>query len=709
MATEKLIPMKNNSARPTSAPTQTRDPFNISGLMSGLEGTGQTEEIEKQKGKNAESLAKLQGEIQQRLQQQQLAMQQSLQQQQLAMQMQLQQQNQQWRSPFEAAGLTGYYNGQMTLANTQFQVQAGQSQQTIDIQREIQRGELELARLTQQQRNAIDSGNLQLAREIQTRQVALQEKQEQNQQALQQAQLELNRSTISGQMQGGGLTEEARQARMREAIERGQLSLQEAQTMGYNANGQMTEQARATRVQEELSREQAQVQRMIAEGQLTQQQAQMMGYDSNGNLTEAARAARVAEIDRRSTMSGYLSNGQMTEQARAARIDEELRRTDLTEQQRQALERERRALAEQSGFMENGQLTEGARATRMRELMDRGAQMGVVLDPNTGMAIGQTEAARQFNATNSLEIQRLNANTGLEQQRITNQNTQANNQLGLQYAEVQARLAQNPEDYFVANALQRSGGAQNAMGFLRDLNTPGAGANAGFRSAMNQLPQTASMQSIAGQTPQPQMFPGMPRPEFRGDEAIRPMGVSATPGGAPGADPGGAPGADPGLVDPVPVQNQTSYQNEGAQGSSALVDPVPTSSAPSPSLQGASQAYQGKPAAFTTTMHKSTSENMRPVQATGMPPGANSPVPTFGAAQSSMRAPVDTAQQRLQTMQPIFQAGAHKLNSGFMESMNSVEKGLFNAGLKASGMNAQDFDTQYKRSRLQTGVGANQI
>jgi hypothetical protein len=66
----------------------------------------------------------------------------------------------------------------------------------------------------------------------------------------------------------------------------------------------------------------------------------------------------------------------------------------------------------------------------------------------------------------------------------------------------------------------------------------------------------------------------------------------------------------------------------------------------------------------------------------------------------------DLAQQRLAAYAPIFQAGAHKLAPGTMEAMTPTEKGLFQSAANASGINPDDFEAQYRRSRLMTNANA---
>lgn len=128
---------------------------------------------------------------------------------------------------------------------------------------------------------------------------------------------------------------------------------------------------------------------------------------------------------------------------------------------------------------------------------------------------------------------------------------------------------------------------------------------------------------------------------------------------------------------------------------------------PSPSLtQAQAASATGAPAAYTTAMHQAPAlQNALGAaqQQIAAQPFAEGPrAPT----QQQVAQYGQEAAGRLANIQPIFQAGAHKLAPGALESMTPTERGLFSSAAKASGIRPEDFEQQYKRSRLQTNVSA---
>ena len=63
----------------------------------------------------------------------------------------------------------------------------------------------------------------------------------------------------------------------------------------------------------------------------------------------------------------------------------------------------------------------------------------------------------------------------------------------------------------------------------------------------------------------------------------------------------------------------------------------------------------------------------------------------------------------MQIQNRVIKPGAHKLAPGTMEGWSDTEKGLVTSAIKASGLNPADFEQQYNRAKLQTGVSATQI
>lgn len=341
-----------------------------------------------------------------------------------------------------------------------------------------------------------------------------------------------------------------------------------------------------------------------------------------------------AEIQRRTLTLQELETAQQDAIARGelALSEEIQRRKTALEEQNQ---RDQVALetAQTSGYMQNGQLTEAARAARAQEALARAEALGVYVDPQTGLAVGETQAAKQFNAEMALkEAQTMGVNS---QGQMTDAAQQWRTQSGLEYARVAAQLAANPADYFESAAFMRNSSAQDPMAFLSEINNANAGSNAGFRSYGQALPGANSIQRIAQ---------GQPAPTTTG------LGSAFTN-----------------------VQGQMP-QNDG----------------PSASISQAQAANQGQNVAYTKSM--------------------NQPIPPLGQTFQAQQATyADPAAQRLAAFAPTFQAGAHRMGPGAMEAMSPTEKSLFQSAARASGINPEDWEQSYKRSRLQTEVSANRV
>ena len=376
-----------------------------------------------------------------------------------------------------------------------------------------------------------------------------------------------------------------------------------------------------------------------------------------------------AEIQRRTLTLQELETAQKDAIARGelALSEEIQRRKTALEEQNQ---RDQVALetAQTSGYMQNGQLTEAARAARAQEALARAEALGVYVDPQTGLAVGETQAAKQFNAEMALkEAQTMGVNA---QGQMTDAAQQWRTQSGLEYARVAAQLAANPADYFESAAFMRNASVQDPMNFLNEINRANAGSNAGFRSYGQGLPGANSIQRIAQGQPAPStgmynMFASaqesMPQDEMVG------IGLAERGADLNGADMG-------------------SYRGMVQSG---MKPPTATQEGPSASVAQAQAANQGQNVAFTKSM--------------------NQPMPSLGQAFQAQQANYDPAAQRLQAFAPVFQAGAHRMGPGAMEAMSPTEKALFQSAARASGINPEDWDQSYKRSRLQTEVSANRV
>ncbi len=596
----------------------TSDPF--SAALAAAEGipasTGAKSKAEKE-------LAKLEGDIKKALAKQQYAYQLQLQEQQQKASLEELQAKQAYEKPFSEAELTGFYNGQETLNKQQLTQQGQQFNQTIEQQvldRELDNMKLELAKLTQQQQNAIAQGQLDLSREIETKKLALQ-------------------------------TE----------IERGQLDLETYKTTGRMPDGTFTEGARAQRVSEAM------------------EMAKITG--------------RVVPSYATSAPSGNVGGFSYTDEA------------SYNEAWRQATA------------------------------------------AGTAPAAEMTDAAQQWRA-----------------------------QLGVQYAQTAAQLAQNPENYFEAAAFSRSGAADAARGYLADINNTGLGSNVGFRSAATgNLPGTASMQTVAGQGTPTNPAPGQAveppgganrqnlaisqflteNPGFTRQDAI--TWLASNPEGAAGmlqraqerlgqVAPGSAQNTrtqisqfmteNPGF-DEAAARAWLASNPEGAAGmlqrgnerlglgtstgrpESVYAGGSPTfNEGPSRSISNAEKVRAGEGEIYTTTMHADGTpapQNTLPsggftdaftTSQAAIPQTAQG-IPTPAAAIANVGDPYSIEDRaRLNQYGEVFKAGAHKLAPGALEAMSPTERSLFNSAARASGIRPEDFEQQFKRSRLQTQESA---
>lgn len=331
------------------------------------------------------------------------------------------------------------------------------------------------------------------------------------------------------------------------------------------------------------------------------------------------------------------------------------RQLDLQQQNQEA--QNRLQTMQTSGYMDNGQLTEAARAARAQEGMQQGALTGSYIDPTTGQVV-QTQAAKEFQQNFGLQQGQL---TGNYNGQMTDAAQQWRTNAALQAAQTQAQLQANPGDYFQAAAYNRGIQGTGVLNFLPQASNMANGSNVGFRGAMSGLPPTGSMNQIAQ---------------------------------------GG------GYTQPLAAQQQ----GQGLAASGGFGPARAAGDSGTHSVNQAEQAYQGAQTAYTNSMNVPSMGANQPVaQQQGQQGGQMYAAPNNGQLGMSGQGGPDLAQQRLNSFAPTFQAGAHKLAPGTMEAMSPTERGLFNSAAKASGINPDDFQQAYNRSRLQTNVSANQI
>lgn len=627
------------------------------------------QDLEKIRSKAAQELAKQQAAYQSQQIAQQAALQQQQQAQQQAASLEQQKEQEAWQAQWNAANLTGTYNGQQT--------QAAQQQQFT--QESTNRAQA-LSELTQQQQNAVAQGNLQLSREIETRKNQLQ----------------------------------AEQQAAEQENQKGQLAL--------------------------------------ANWQATANQQNQQGQLALGNFTATANAenqkGQLALANWEATQNNVIQQGQLG-----------------VSQQSQA---------------------EVARNNRVQAALEAAKISGIFTDPDTGEQKGYTQAAQEFQQTQALQTAQImgrDANGN-----ITEAARQANNQTALQYAQMQAQLAQSPEDYFQAAALQRNAGS-DVTGFLRDVNNIGTGSSSGFRGTMQNLPQTNSMQNIAGQVPGPSQSlsvaqnaaatgqqgaytsaqntpaiqppvqmpttPGgfVPSPYtgggdtsgMSGEQVFNNEGITTTPpnkggfsgaqaqfGGsdASGGNPYGIPDAQYRAMQAQMTPDQLNTYIQAAQAQEAT-HPGSTFLNPKQMREDAAlkqaQLDAAGPAQFNSTIKTDWNAPYTPPPApTGPTPslqGLSPPPPPQGFNQAQLQAGTnmngtqqtglgptqDVAQQRLTAFAPTFKQGAQKMAPGALAAMSPTERGLFNSAAKASGINPADFEQSFNRSRLQTSMSAGAI
>lgn len=480
---------------------------------------------------------------------------------------------------------------------------------------------------------------------------------------------------LAKQQQEYALAIQAQQAAASLQQQREQQAFQkpftEAELTGYYNGTKTLAQIQEERAAREFRESQAQQSTQF--GQTLQQnetqfnktlQQQQQELQMNNEM-EQKKLDLTAEIQRRTLQLNELDTAQKDAIARG-----ELQLAQEIQTRKQALEEKNQQdqlsleTAQTSGFMQNGQLTEAARAARVEEALKLGQALGLIMDPTTGRALGETQEAKQFNAEMALKNTQTmgrDANGNL-----TDASQQWRTQSGLEYAKTAAQLAANPGDYFESAAFMRNAGVQDPMAFLREINSNG-GTSVGFRAGATSLPGANSMERITQ---------GMPVPQLQDTFTNYQMSMPQ----------------DEGMVSTDMGMNEQGSDMSGLRKMSGYeTQPAPRVSqeGPSASISLASAANNGQPVSFTSSMNKP------------LPMGA-----TFNAQQTAY---VDPAQQRLAAFAPTFQAGAHKMKAGAMESMSPTEKALFGSAARASGINPEDWDQSYKRSRLQTGVSANAI
>lgn len=451
------------------------------------------------------------------------------------------------------------------------------------------------------------------------------------------------------------------------------------------------------KIQKELQAQQAQYAQQLAAQQqqaalqMQEQQQQFQKPFNEAELTGYYNGQQTLSMQQMLIQKGMderkLALAELTQQQQnaVAQGNLELAREIQTRQQnlaeQQAADEKALETMKLSGRMEDGYLTEEARQNRLSEANQYAQTMGYYMPSYAQVVPEGNVGGFAYNDERSYwEATRLAQQAGTYGQYSNMEMTDAAKQwrttAALQYAQTAAQLAQNPADYFESAAFMRGADASGATGFLQDINTTGIGSNLGFRSAQQGLPQTNSMQNIAGQPPAAvtnEQSPGFQRP--------------TTPTGQP------AP------TGPVP-DGQMMF----AGGGGAFNE---RGSSPSASIEQARAARAGEPVLYTTQMH----QELPPEQPKAAPmqaqfATAQAAVPQMGTATAPQSTYNAATQARLNAFAPTFQQGAHKLAPGALEALSPTERSLFNSAAKASGIRPEDFDSAYKRSRLQTGVGA---
>lgn len=397
-----------------------------------------------------------------------------------------------------------------------------------------------------------------------------------------------------------------------------------------------------------LSQAQFGLQQQIQTGQL--QLAQLAQQQQNaiaqGNLDLANQIQnKIADI----TQQNNLAQQQNTQ----AQTSGFMANGQMTEQQREAQAQQQLAQTNSMGVDAQGNQTLAGKTQQQNNAIAAGQLTGQYIDPTTGQPM-TTEQANEFQKNYQLESQ---AQSGvMANGQYTDQSQQWRQQQALSALQTQAQLQSNPSNYFESAMYNRGLQGSGALTFMPSVQNLADGSNAGFRSANNNLPQTGSLQALAS--------------------------GQQTGTAQPGAY---------GMAQPI----QGAQQAPNASGDSG----------PSASVANAQNAYQGNQAAYTNSMNVPSMQSGTAAQMTGQQGGQAQMAGQMGMYGQGQ----DLASQQLAAFRPTFAQGAQKLAPGSLEAMNPSEKSLFESAAGASGINAQDFETQYKRSRLQTGVGANQL
>ena len=630
------------------------------------------------KTKAEKELAKLEGQIKKQLQEQQYKYQLKLQEQQQKMALEELQAKQAYEKPFSEAELTGFYNGSETINLKQLNQQGSQFNQSLTQQqteftktleqkvldRELDTMRLDLDKLAQQQRNAIEQGQLDLSRQIDTEKLALQKE-----------------------------------------IQRGELALETSKTTGKMPDGTFTDAARAARVNEAM--EMAKITGQVVPSYVTSSPTGNVGgfqYNDEASYNEAWRQASAA---------GTAPATQMTDAAQQWRTQAGLDYAKTAAQLAQNPEN----YFEAAAFMRNGM------ADASRGFLDAintnglGSNMGFRSGATgnlPGTASMQTITGRGT-PTNPAPVNEPTPPGGF------NRNAMAISQFitenpGFTPQQAEAWLASNPEG--AVGMLQR---ARERLGQTASGDIPSNATainqfmteNPGFDAAAARSWLASNPEGARGMLQRGNERLGTTNPINRGfpDGVTTGNSEIQYAGGSPGFNERGmeAQRAKWNALDPA-------TQQQYIQGGGA---PSFATEGPSRSISNAEGVRAGEGEIYTTTMHK---EGV-PAQTKAVPAAVGD---AFTSAQAAMPAPqpgtpqnIPTPaaanvgdpysiqdRQRLNQYGTVFKAGAHKLAPGALESMNPTERSLFNSAARASGIRPEDFDTQYKRSRLQTDVSA---
>jgi hypothetical protein len=757
-------------------------------FFQGFAGQGEQQAAAKAQSKNikaqtksAQKIAKLQASTQKKVAKMQIQAQKDLAEANYHYTQALQDDTQSYNHPFDEAKMTGFYQGpqgnwvqtlegkqqdenkrefdtNFGLEQSKFGLESDIQHGRLDLDTEIQRGQLDLQRLNEQHDYAIATGNLDLARTTQEQKNTLETRIQAWTEASQ-------RMQMSGFMDNGQMTEEARQNRAQEAINTGNLTgvyvdpttgarmtteqarefaanhgLDVTKVMGVDESGRMTDAAQQWRTQAALDYAKTAAQLQANPGDYFESAAFQRGAQASGVpafLQEINQNGMGPNMGFRSAQTGLPSVGSMAQVAAGPAGS-----PGATGPGPAPINYGHDVYLPNGAVLNPGQIQQQYAAIAA---MYGPGEQGVMrwMQDAKNVANDPTQSAEQRNAAqtalfvNQQAIDRYDGTSGTYRD-----------------PDYESRRAAG-----TAMTYPGGGPAFGAPAVITDAMpitvddrghmppdvSPAPPPTGGMSTSPVPNPVDAGHDMWAPELAPGGIGVGTSTPVQTKEQLLKSQfpdpnsKVAASPPDptevALGQEPSMPNALQPYVEGPSDSITQAHAADNGAQVAytSSMNQPMP----PQPTIAqttgqaGGMQANPGLGARFTAT-----GQMAQPMMGYNMPTQTPSTFGTPAFMQQAITGPVqtgvtqyaqptwnpnmgaraqrdipinytpgmDVAQQRLAAFAPTFLRGAHKLQPGAYESMSPTEKALFGSAARASGIRPEDFESSYKRSRLQTDM-----